>query len=832
MPAGVLVIPDSVMHDGTTYPVASVEGHAFEGCVDLTSVTIPNSVTSIGASAFHNCSGLTTMTIGSGVTSIGDESFSGCSSLTSITIPSSVTSIGINAFYGCSGLNSIVVDSGNTVYDSRENCNALILTATNGLIQGCNNTVIPNSVTLIYSSAFRDCSGLTGSLSVPNSVTSIGYNAFWYCTGLTSVTIGNSVTSIGSGAFFGCSNLDTVYMMPLIPPLLEGTPLAFDGNASDRVFILNGCSYNNYYGVNNPNDNHWYYYRSALRRPIIDINVIVSSSDSTRGTAAVVLGPDNTIVRCDSTVVVQATTNYGYHFDHWSTGNAANPDTITLTGDSTITAYFLPNSYTITANSGDTTMGSVLGGGTPEYLDTISLTATANYGYHFTQWSDGNTCNPRTIVVTHDSIFTAQFTYNQYSITLCVDTSIHGNCTGGGSYNYLSNRIIRANANYGYHFTHWNDGVTDNPRDVLLTSDTAFTAYFDKNIYHVIGTTSQTARGYVTGSDTVFYLDTVVLMATANYGYHFQKWNDNNTDNPRAVVATGDITKSASFAYNQYTITLNVDTSIHGSCTGGGSYNYLSNRTIRANVNYGYHFTHWNDGDTNNPRTISLTQDTSFTAYYAPNRYTLTLQSNNNHGQVSGGGEYDYLDTVTITATAEAHYHLVDWSDGNTDNSRQYVITEDVSLTAYFAIDTHTVTVQVNDIARGMVQASGTDFVYGTPCTVTATAYSGYSFVGWSNGVQYNPYTFAVFQDISLTAIFEETQGINDVDVDDIVIQVSDGHIIVLGAEGIDMSIYDMMGRRIAYSNAAEEHDIPMPTAGVYLVKVGTLPARKVVVIR
>ena len=694
MPAGVLVIPDSVMHDGTTYPVASVEGHAFEGCVDLTSVTIPNSVTSIGASAFHNCSGLTTMTIGSGVTSIGDESFSGCSSLTSITIPSSVTSIGINAFYGCSGLNSIVVDSGNTVYDSRENCNALILTATNGLIQGCNNTVIPNSVTLIYSSAFRDCSGLTGSLSVPNSVTSIGYNAFWYCTGLTSVTIGNSVTSIGSGAFLGCSNLDTVYMMPLIPPLLEGTPLAFDGNASDRVFILNGCSYNNYYGVNNPNDNHWYYYRSALRRPIIDINVIVSSSDSTRGTAAVVLGPDNTIVRCDSTVVVQATTNYGYHFDHWSTGNAANPDTITLTGDSTITAYFLPNSYTITANSGDTTMGSVLGGGTPEYLDTISLTATANYGYHFTQWSDGNTCNPRTIVVTHDSIFTAQFTYNQYSITLCVDTSIHGNCTGGGSYNYLSNRIIRANANYGYHFTHWNDG------------------------------------------------------------------------------------------------------------------------------------------DTNNPRTISLTQDTSFTAYYAPNRYTLTLQSNNNHGQVSGGGEYDYLDTVTITATAEAHYHLVHWSDGNTDNSRQYVITEDVSLTAYFAIDTHTVTVQVNDIARGMVQASDTEFVYGTPCTVTATAYSGYSFVGWSNGAQYNPYTFAVLQDTSLTAIFEETQGINDVDVDDIVIQVSDGHIIVLGAEGIDMSIYDMMGRRIAYSNAAEEHDIPMPTAGVYLVKVGTLPARKVVVIR
>ena len=189
--------------------VTSIGNDAFCYCKGLTDVTIGNSVTSIGINAFYECTSMTSITIPNSVTSIGAQAFYGCSGLTSVTIPNSVTSIGGYAFASCSGLTSVVVETGNIVYDSRENCNAIIETATNTLITGCQNTTIPNSVTSIGSGAFRYCSGLT-SVTIPNSVTSIGYGAFIACSGLTSVTIPNSVTSIGNNAFAGCSSLTSV----------------------------------------------------------------------------------------------------------------------------------------------------------------------------------------------------------------------------------------------------------------------------------------------------------------------------------------------------------------------------------------------------------------------------------------------------------------------------------------------------------------------------------------------------------------------------------------------------------------------------------------------
>ncbi len=202
-------IPETVTYNGTTYSVTSIGDYTFDNCFSLTSVTIPNSVTNIGMSAFYGCSALTSITIPNFVTSIGNNAFSGCSSFTSITIPNSVTSIGNYAFISCESLTSMMVESGNTMYDTRENCNAIIETASKTLIAGCQSTTIPNSVTSIGGSAFYGCSSLT-SLTIPNSVTSIGSSAFSDCSSLTSITIPNSVTSIGSSAFSDCSSLTSI----------------------------------------------------------------------------------------------------------------------------------------------------------------------------------------------------------------------------------------------------------------------------------------------------------------------------------------------------------------------------------------------------------------------------------------------------------------------------------------------------------------------------------------------------------------------------------------------------------------------------------------------
>ena len=165
--SGHLSVPSTVSFAGIVYNVTSIGSHAFHGCIGLTSVTIPNSVTSIGNEAFSGCGYLTSVTIPNSVTSIGSFAFTCCSGLTSVTIPNSVTSIGDQAFFGCRGLTSIAVDSNSLAYDSRNNCNAIIETATNTLVVGCQSTIIPNSVTSIGSYAFYSCSGLT-SVTIPN----------------------------------------------------------------------------------------------------------------------------------------------------------------------------------------------------------------------------------------------------------------------------------------------------------------------------------------------------------------------------------------------------------------------------------------------------------------------------------------------------------------------------------------------------------------------------------------------------------------------------------------------------------------------------------------
>ena len=252
--SGFIVIPSTVNYNDTEYSVTSIGNDAFYNCVGLISVTIPNSVTSISSGAFAWNSGLT-----------------------SIKIPNSVMSIEGNPFDACSGLTSIVVEEGNTNYDSRNNCNAIIETSSNTLIAGCMNTTIPNSVTSIGHAAFYGCYDLT-SITIPNSVTSIGEMAFYICHGLTSISIPGSVKRIRYSTFWACSGLKSVTISDGVKSIETGAFDLCDGLISvtipNSVTSIEDGAFSRCYNLTD-----FYCYAKVL--PIIGSNAFFSSLGNT-----------------------------------------------------------------------------------------------------------------------------------------------------------------------------------------------------------------------------------------------------------------------------------------------------------------------------------------------------------------------------------------------------------------------------------------------------------------------------------------------------------------------------------------------------------------------
>lgn len=238
-------IPSSFVYNAENYSVISIGKQAFPGS-GLTSVTIPNSITSIGDYAFNDCTGLTSVTFGNGVKYIGKDAFSSCDGLTSFNIPNSVISIGDGAFSYCGGLTSVTIPNSVTSIGRSAFINCLVLMSIevaadnmnycslDGVLFDKNRKTliqypggkqgaysIPNSVTDIEDAAFWRCKGLTA-ITIPNSVTNIGTSVFRECTSLTTVSIPNSVTSINIGTFDSCSGLKSVTIPNSVTSIEQG----------------------------------------------------------------------------------------------------------------------------------------------------------------------------------------------------------------------------------------------------------------------------------------------------------------------------------------------------------------------------------------------------------------------------------------------------------------------------------------------------------------------------------------------------------------------------------------------------------------------------------
>ena len=359
--------------------ISSIEGYTFYDCNSLTSITIPNNVTYVGENAFGYCYNLSAVTFGNNVTTIDNYAFAYCWSLESVTIPASVSYIGYSTFASCNSLNSIVVESGNTTYDSRNNCNAIIETASNTLITGCQSTIIPETVTTIGDKAFYGCDGLT-TIVIPNSVTSIGYSAFAYCDNLSSVDLGDGITTIHGSAFEYCYAMTSVtipasvteigswafYYCPTI--VMEGTtpPTISSSTFKSEATIFVPCTALDTYLATSV----W----QDLNLQSSNYTVILSA---TEGGYAQITASDC----ATNTVTIEAYPEERYVFTQWSDGNTDNPRILTLTEDIALTAEFTILTYPVTNLVVTTNCGTAYASWESDapYFEVAAFDASGNY---------------------------------------------------------------------------------------------------------------------------------------------------------------------------------------------------------------------------------------------------------------------------------------------------------------------------------------------------------------------------------------------------------------------------------------------------------------------
>lgn len=367
--------------------VTIIGNFAFCYCEKLTSIIIPNSVVSIGDNAFANCYGITSVEISDSVVSIGNNAFYFCNKLTSIEIGSSVTSIGTQAFYSCDLLEYITISTDNSVFDSRDNCNAIIQTSTNTLLYGSNSTIVPNTITTIANGAFRgrqitsinipnsvttigssafggnkmldqitvsegnavydsrdNCNAIIETSTnklvagcvatvIPNTVTSIGYYAFYLYDNIETIVIPGSVTTIEEGAFWLCTGLTSLTILSEIPPVLgnnafyyvtKSLPVYIPCGTVDAYQSASGWSeFTNY---------------QELECPSFEITATVNPTAGGTITGA---GTYTQGASCTLTT----TPNAGYAFANWTEGNTvvSNEATysFTVTGARDLVANFV-----------------------------------------------------------------------------------------------------------------------------------------------------------------------------------------------------------------------------------------------------------------------------------------------------------------------------------------------------------------------------------------------------------------------------------------------------------------------------------------------------------
>ena len=498
-------------------------------------------------------------------------------------------------------------------------------------------------------------------------------------------------------------------------------------------------------------------------------NITASVAPANSGTVTGA-GTYNHFASCTLT----ATAATGYTFTNWTKdGQVVSTNatyTFEVTGAGAYVANFTLNTYAITATANPTAGGTVAGAGTYNHGASCTLTATANTGYHFVNWTKGGTAvstNPAyTFTVTEAGAYVANFEINSYAITATANPTAGGTVAGAGTYNHGASCTLTATPATGYHFVNWTKGgtavSTNAAYTFTVTEAGAYVANFAINTYEITATANPTAGGTVIGAGTFNHGASCTLTATANTGYHFVNWTKGGTAVSTNATYTFTVTEAgayvANFELNTYAVTATANPTAGGTVAGAGTYTHGTTATMTATAatGAGYHFVNWTKGtdvvSTNATYSFTVTEATELVANFALNNYTITVSANPTAGgTASGAGTYTYGQTATLTATAATGYTFTNWKkDGqvvSTSATYELTVTDGGAYVANFALNTYTITATASPAAGGTITGAGT-YAHGESATLTATAATGYTFTNWTkNGTVVSTnaeYTFTV----------------------------------------------------------------------------------------
>ena len=696
--SGTLAIPNSVISIGQS---------AFYNCSGLTSVTIPNSVTNISSYTFSNCSGLTTITIGNAVTSIGDRAFFNCSGLTSVyytgniaqwcgisfnsqplqyahnlyvdnnlvtdlvipndvfeikpnvfygatcltsvTIPSSVTSIGNNAFLYCSGLTAVYY-TGNIAQwcgitfgslSSNPLSYAHNLYINNELLT---NLVVPEFVTELKNYAFYGCSCLTGELSIPNSVVSIGERAFQNCIGLTSLTIPNAVTNIGNSAFGGCYGLTLINYNAIDCRFMVNAFITSISLTDAPSYSENFDSYDGVqdWGAENSSDcvvpTGWYVYTNSAiyAAPHITTNGNPHSSP-------------NALSFCNNQ---EGNTSYAV---------------LPLTSNTGIITFYARNEY---ANVGTLSLGYVTSSQSNvssfvEMQEIDRTTAMTFRQYEFNipsgaylafRWYQNDNSIWYAAVIDDINVYyyeelTNSLTLNIGERVASIPNSAFDGLGGLTTVNFNATNCTTM-------------GSSELP--VFNTGNTLATLNIGANVTTIPNNAFKNCSS----------IDSIICAAENPPQVFANTFEYDNLSNIPVIVPCGTIPtyENADFWYNfrhiqqsascpvPYTITVLSSNPNYGTVTGGGEYLENTPATLTATPYEECMFVNWSDGNTDNPREITVTEDATYIATFVRGTYNPTIY---NAIADTACGSYTWND---VTYTESGDYEQVFTASSSADS--------------------------------------------------------------------------------------------------------------------------------------------------------------------